>query len=953
MYKLFKRIIIGIGLTVMLFSLSNVEAKIHEEEVLVNITASLGNDNKNVELISGNRVYGLRFNVSFDDIDQDYNFLYWIIDGVIDFDKTESNLEFKATTNLNAVAVFVKDNQKAITFLDHSGSLIDTIYIEDNSNVVGAPNKPNKVGYESTEWISIYGSSNLNEIEESSVFKISYFKNTENIFLVDVEGGTTESRVVEYNDVVEVVATIDNFSHWEEYGKIVSFDETYIFSALYDRDLKAISGNEDVRSLITISHDIEIRDGYDSRLAQVYLSDTDELIEYGFIGIDNNNNETIYKSNNMNPSTNEYLGSFNENYNYSNIKAYIVVSNSNGIETIYSEDLMGVEEYTETFDNTKLTEKGNQYISDTFTGTNGVQWDLNGARREGDYPIDGVGIILRQEKDNGYIEGTFQNGLNSFSFNYRKAFTAAAARKYKVDVTHDGTTTTYDIPEFGSGSGEQTNIYEFSLNELNFTNEVIIKIYVVGTSDNQATFDNFKWTESSSSTVKPIERINVFFDLGYETNEKLTPLRIVKGAIPNEPSKPMREGYTFEYWLLVAEEFDFNTPIDKDITLVAKWKENKEYVSQRLLLIDFGNSGVSGYDSSSFTFTNESDGNTYTFNKTRAQLNQGNESYHDGMGVGLVMSPVSGKEISNIEIDLSNLEGLHKIEFKIASWHNSSFNKISGFNNATLNVYKKEGSDFVLMKDLNEKPALENLTKETYTSVSYELDGAGIYKIEYNAPSAASGNTTQALMVDDIGIFSLVEAGDNNLVTFDYNYEGSPSNKIVMVETGSTIDDYEPERLGYDFLGWYLNDEEYDFNSKVESNFTLKAKWKQSAIVVTFDYGYLDKEAYIELVDIGENVNAPSEPQREGYNFLGWIETDIGEDIHDNQVFPFRPTNNIRFIAKWNKIDKEPSDLDRDDNNLDDLYSSLEGKTGEELYNGLKDIISKEHDPRSEEHTSE
>src|SRR5690554_4635094 len=574
MYKLFKRIIIGIGLTVMLFSLSNVEAKIHEEEVSVNITASLGNHNENVKLISDNRDYGSTFNVSFDDIDQDYNFLYWIIDGVIDFDKTESNLEFKATTNLNAVAVFVKDNQKAITFLDHSGSLIDTIYIEGNNNIVEAPNKPNKVGYESTEWISIYGSSNLNEIEESSVFKISYFKNTENIFLVDVEGGTTESRVVEYNDVVEVVATIDNFSHWEEYGKIVSFDETYVFSALYDRDLKAISGNEDVRSLITISHDIEIRDGYDSRLAQVYLSDTDELIEYGFIGIDNNNNETIYKSNNMNPSTNEYLGSFNENYNYSNIKAYIVVSNSNGIETMYSEDLMGVEEYTETFDNTNLSK--NTYTEDSFIGVNEVNWELSGANREWDYPIDGVGIILRQEKDNGYIEGTFKNGLNSFSFNYRKAFTAAAARKYKVDVTHDGTTTTYDIPEFGFGSGEQTNIYEFSLNELNFTNEVIIKIYVVGTSSNQATFDNFKWTESSSSTVKPIERINVFFDLGYETNEKLTPLRIVKGTIPNEPSRPMREGYTFEGWYLDEdknEQYDFDSELTENSKLYANWNE--------------------------------------------------------------------------------------------------------------------------------------------------------------------------------------------------------------------------------------------------------------------------------------------------------------------------------------------------------------------------------------------
>lgn len=45
-----------------------------------------------------------------------------------------------------------------------------------------------------------------------------------------------------------------------------------------------------------------------------------------------------------------------------------------------------------------------------------------------------------------------------------------------------------------------------------------------------------------------------------------------KGTI-QKPADPTREGYTFEYWTLNGEKFDFSTKITSDITLVAVWKE--------------------------------------------------------------------------------------------------------------------------------------------------------------------------------------------------------------------------------------------------------------------------------------------------------------------------------------------------------------------------------------------
>lgn len=46
------------------------------------------------------------------------------------------------------------------------------------------------------------------------------------------------------------------------------------------------------------------------------------------------------------------------------------------------------------------------------------------------------------------------------------------------------------------------------------------------------------------------------------------------GGTANIPTNPTREGYTFVEWQLDGKSFDFGTLLDKDITLVAVWREN-------------------------------------------------------------------------------------------------------------------------------------------------------------------------------------------------------------------------------------------------------------------------------------------------------------------------------------------------------------------------------------------
>lgn len=65
----------------------------------------------------------------------------------------------------------------------------------------------------------------------------------------------------------------------------------------------------------------------------------------------------------------------------------------------------------------------------------------------------------------------------------------------------------------------------------------------------------------------------VKFDLNGGTGSSQSQY-IARGDTANKPDNPTREGYTFEGWQLNGRNYDFNTAVSNNITLVATWKKN-------------------------------------------------------------------------------------------------------------------------------------------------------------------------------------------------------------------------------------------------------------------------------------------------------------------------------------------------------------------------------------------
>jgi uncharacterized repeat protein (TIGR02543 family) len=100
-----------------------------------------------------------------------------------------------------------------------------------------------------------------------------------------------------------------------------------------------------------------------------------------------------------------------------------------------------------------------------------------------------------------------------------------------------------------------------------------------------------------------------------------------------------------------------------------------------------------------------------------------------------------------------------------------------------------------------------------------------------------------------------------------------------------------PTYENHTFLGWFIGDTPFDFNSKLEDNVTIVAKWAKVVRTVSFiTYG---SAVPAQSVPHGENAGVPGTPTRTHYTFSHWE--------YNNVVYNFDTpvTQNMVIYAVW------------------------------------------------------
>lgn len=143
----------------------------------------------------------------------------------------------------------------------------------------------------------------------------------------------------------------------------------------------------------------------------------------------------------------------------------------------------------------------------------------------------------------------------------------------------------------------------------------------------------------------------------------------------------------------------------------------------------------------------------------------------------------------------------------------------------------------------------------------------------------------------------LVARFEKKMVNITFELNGGSGISKTKVEAGTTLKKPDvPKKLGYNFVGWYYLGKIYNFNSIVENDLELTAKW--TAIeYVTVRYKTLGGTLInSETIVKGEKVRVPNEPKKDGYEFLYWQYNGVKYDF----TLPVNET--IELIAVYQEI---------------------------------------------------
>ncbi len=140
-------------------------------------------------------------------------------------------------------------------------------------------------------------------------------------------------------------------------------------------------------------------------------------------------------------------------------------------------------------------------------------------------------------------------------------------------------------------------------------------------------------------------------------------------------------------------------------------------------------------------------------------------------------------------------------------------------------------------------------------------------------------------------------------ITFETN--GGTEVERLRVMEGESFVPPTTTRQGYDFLGWFLDDDltmAYPQGSIVTSDFTLYAKWSENTDLLTITFNTDGGNDIDPSKVMMSEVFPPPTPYKEGYIFIGWY-TD--EDLTQVYDFTKGAYASLTLYAKWEETAQE------------------------------------------------
>lgn len=145
-------------------------------------------------------------------------------------------------------------------------------------------------------------------------------------------------------------------------------------------------------------------------------------------------------------------------------------------------------------------------------------------------------------------------------------------------------------------------------------------------------------------------------------------------------------------------------------------------------------------------------------------------------------------------------------------------------------------------------------TKDGYLFLNWLKDG-----IDYNEDNPITEDITLEATWTPVPTIK-----ETHTVTFNFGDEL----KSVSVKDGETVSEPRqiPKKEKYKFIGWYIGDTKYDFDTPVDKDLNIEARFEKSRILITYDLDGGSGTVQVEI-DKGSIPPKPKIPTKFGYTF--------------------------------------------------------------------------------------
>ena len=311
---------------------------------------------------------------------------------------------------------------------------------------------------------------------------------------------------------------------------------------------------------------------------------------------------------------------------------------------------------------------------------------------------------------------------------------------------------------------------------------------------------------------------------------------IAEGEKVIKPSDPTKENYNFVRWEYNNREYNFDTKVSSEMTLKAIWEEVKE--EEKYYDIEFVVNGITKK---------------------------------------LSLSKITEKDLEELGFEEKNGYEikwyLNDQEFDFNEPLTENISLVGKYVKLTVYTVKFNSNGGPAVSSQKVKPNEMITEPDTITRYGFIFEGWYLNNVKFDFTTPITQNITLVAKWSEDPKVKRYE------VTFDSD-GGSKVDKQRIIENEKVKEPKAPTKDGYKFIGWLLDDKQYDFKTKVTKNITLKANWEKIIqYTVTFDK---DNGSANETkkVNSGEKVSKPSNPSKTGYKFIGWIYEDKSFDFN-------------------------------------------------------------------------